>query len=188
MQLAHVSRRQFKRQPEKKDALLMRRRGPCSEKARRGLQSCENPAQHKQKWTKQERGRGEEDKKKVTVVSEGIRKKAGWLPSSIQHVVNNSVTEAMKVFSQASWTDKQEGRYHSQKTQLTKPIMKHFTLLNCANTLLCLFCEDDRDKMHNNRPGKNLQFSLAFAAVDSFWLFARLVGCLTQESLSEIEI
>lgn len=29
----------FKRQPEKKDALLMRRRGPCSEKARRGLHS-----------------------------------------------------------------------------------------------------------------------------------------------------
>lgn len=29
----------FERQPEKKEALLMRRSGPCSEKARRGLQS-----------------------------------------------------------------------------------------------------------------------------------------------------
>lgn len=54
----------FKRQPEKKDALLMRRRGPCSEKARRGLQSWENPAQHKQKHGKEERKEeGGKDKK-----------------------------------------------------------------------------------------------------------------------------
>lgn len=60
MQLPHISCCQFKRQPEKKDALLMSR-GPCSEKARRGLQSCENPARHKQKWRK--RGRGKKTKK-----------------------------------------------------------------------------------------------------------------------------
>lgn len=53
----------FKRQPEKKDALLMRRRGPCSEKARRGLQSWENPAQHKQKHGKEE-GRKREKRQK----------------------------------------------------------------------------------------------------------------------------
>ena len=50
----------LKRQPEKKDALLMRRRGPCSEKARRGLQSWENPAQHKQQRQKKH-GRGERE-------------------------------------------------------------------------------------------------------------------------------
>lgn len=54
----------FERQPEKKEALLMRRSGPCSEKARRGLQSWENPAQHKQKHGKEEREEGKEKKKK----------------------------------------------------------------------------------------------------------------------------
>lgn len=59
----------FKRQPEKKDALLMRRRGPCSEKARRGLQSWENPAQHKQKHGKEERE--EEGKKRQKNMNHG---------------------------------------------------------------------------------------------------------------------
>lgn len=61
----------LKRQPEKKDALLMRRRGPCSEKARRGLQSWENPAQHKHKHGKEEREEeGEETKKTWSMVNE----------------------------------------------------------------------------------------------------------------------
>lgn len=36
---AHTHSYTHTRQPEKKEALLMRRRGPCSESARRGLQS-----------------------------------------------------------------------------------------------------------------------------------------------------
>ena len=47
----------LKGQPEKKDALLMRRSGPCSEKARRGLQSWENPVQHKQKYWREKEGK-----------------------------------------------------------------------------------------------------------------------------------
>lgn len=87
----------FKRQPEKKDALLMRRRGPCSEKARRGLQSWENPAQHKQKNMEQKRGRrkGEnKDKKTWTMVSLWISRKVGSLLSSDQPRVNDCVTGA----------------------------------------------------------------------------------------------
>ena len=59
----------FKRQPEKKDALLMRRRGPGSEKARRGLQSWENPAQHKQKHGIEKRE--EEGEKKTKNMNNG---------------------------------------------------------------------------------------------------------------------
>ena len=81
----------FKRQPEKKDALLMRRRGPCSEKARRGLQSWENPAQHKQKHGKEKKGgRGKKKNKRHiktwTAVSECVRRKAGCLLWS-DHIV-----------------------------------------------------------------------------------------------------
>lgn len=55
----------LKRQPEKKDALLMSRSGPCSEKARRGLQSWENPAQHKEKHGREKKWKEKKNNKNM---------------------------------------------------------------------------------------------------------------------------
>lgn len=65
----------LKRQPEKKDALLMRRRGPCSEKARRGLQSWENPVRQTQKNMEKKKGRKREEKNNNYWVNEDERGK-----------------------------------------------------------------------------------------------------------------
>lgn len=99
----------LKRQPEKKDALLMRRRGPCSEKARRGLQSWENPVQHKHKKKNMEKkkGRKREEKNNNYWVNEDVRGKiASFLATT--HPESTSLKDFIYFFSQGRNIDKQD--------------------------------------------------------------------------------
>lgn len=145
----------FKRQPEKKDALLMRRRGPCSEKARRGLQSWENPAQHKQKHGKEEREEEGRDKKTWTMVSEWVRRNAGCLLSS-DHLRFLVWDEILTIIWLASWLVGQSVRQTERLVSLTEKInikqLNHFRL--CSSDLF-VFSVRTAEKIHKRTKSAN---------------------------------
>lgn len=141
----HQSWPVFKRQPEKKDALLMRRSGPCSEKARRGLQSWENPAQQKQ--NKKKHGK-EEREKTWTTVSEWTRRKAGNLLLSGHPVLNYLVTVALTSLGQID----QSARQTSRLASLTENSWSNCSITGCRYLISLqtaqfpFFCEHVRKK------------------------------------------